>query len=300
MENTLLFYNLFCTLALVLGIYFRYTQYLEWFKAKGTLSEYDSLVSTSWYQSLIKEQLLVIISPFPYLDELRYYEYNDMFKATISYSANEILLCLSFLRVYLLIRFFLVTSRFMNPRSKRICAINGCDANLMFAMKAYMKQKPYQTIGVYLGLTVLIFGYQLKILEGPLSEASNQDFNNFQNAMWNVVVTLATVGYGDFYMKTILGRIVGLVVCFWGTFVVSYFVVTVTSMLTFAAPEEKSYMLLLRLHYKEELKQYAVNVLTQAFKQRAVRLKEPDNEDSNLQALRDFRGSTLSFQRAVG
>lgn len=115
---------------------------------------------------------------------------------------------------------------------------------------------------MYLGLTVLIFGYQLKILEGPLSEASNQDFNNFQNAMWNVVVTLATVGYGDFYMKTILGRIVGLVICFWGTFVVSYFVVTVTTMLTFAAPEEKSYMLLLRLHYKEELKSYAVNVLT--------------------------------------
>jgi len=84
--------------------------------------------------------------------------------------------------------------------------------------------------------------------------------------MWNVIVTLATVGYGEFTLKTSLGRLIGLIVCFWGTFVVSYFVVTVTSMLSFLPPEEKSYILLQRLHYKEELKLYAVNVLASAFK----------------------------------
>lgn len=132
----------------------------------------------------------------------------------------------------------------MSPRSKRICAINGCEADLMFAVKAIMKQKPYLTIFVSLGTTILLFGYQLKILEGPLSKVSNQDFNNYNNAMWNVVVTLATVGYGDFYMKTTFGRLIGTIICFWGTFVVSYFVVTVTNMLSFAPPEEKSYILL--------------------------------------------------------
>jgi voltage-gated potassium channel len=88
--------------------------------------------------------------------------------------------------------------------------------------------------------------------------------------MWCVVVTLATVGYGDFFMKTFLGRMAGLILCFWGTFVVSYFVVTVTNMLTFAPSEEKSYTLLLRLHFKEELKRYAVNVLANAFRQKAT------------------------------
>lgn len=113
--------------------------------------------------------------------------------------------------------------------------------------------------------------------------------------MWNVIVTLATVGYGDFYMKSTLGRVIGLIVCFWGTFVVSYFVVTVTNMLTFAPPEEKSYTLLLRLHYKEELKRYAVNVLTSAFKHRTVRLNNADDEGKNLSALRKFRGNMLQF-----
>ena len=84
--------------------------------------------------------------------------------------------------------------------------------------------------------------------------------------MWNVIVTLATVGYGDYVPKSSLGRLFASILCFWGTFIVSYFVVTVTNMLTFAPPEEKSYTLLLRLHFKEELKAYAVNVLTSAYR----------------------------------
>jgi Ion channel len=114
--------------------------------------------------------------------------------------------------------------------------------------------------------------------------------------MWLVIVTLATVGYGDFFLKTSLGRLVGFIVCFWGTFVVSYFVVTVTNMLTFAPPEEKSYVLLQRLHYKEELKMYAVNVLSTAFKHKLSEMKYKDSENNNVvSASRKFRASTLQF-----
>ena len=99
--------------------------------------------------------------------------------------------------------------------------------------------------------------------------------------MWNVIVTLATVGFGEFTLKTSLGRLVGLITAFWGTFIVSYFVVTVTNMLTFAAPEEKSYILLQRLHYKEELKEYAVNVLSSAFRHKILELKYKDEEGNS-------------------
>jgi hypothetical protein len=113
--------------------------------------------------------------------------------------------------------------------------------------------------------------------------------------MWNVIITLTTTGYGDIYPKSNLGRFCGLLICFWGTFMVSFFVVTVNNMLTFTQSEEKSYTLLLRLHFKEELKRYAVNVLSSAYKHRAARLNHPDDDTKNLAALRKFRGNMLSF-----
>jgi hypothetical protein len=64
------------------------------------------------------------------------------------------------------------------------------------------------------------------------------------NAVWNIIITLTTVGYGDLYPKTIFGRVVGIIVCFWGMFIVSFFVVSLNTMLTFNANEEKSYNLL--------------------------------------------------------
>jgi hypothetical protein len=69
--------------------------------------------------------------------------------------------------------------------------------------------------------------------------------------MWNVIITLTSVGYGEFFPKTFYGRIVGILICFYGVFIVSFFVVTVSSLLMFTPSEEKSYELLLRLFYKQ-------------------------------------------------
>jgi potassium intermediate/small conductance calcium-activated channel subfamily N protein 2 len=102
---------------------------------------------------------------------------------------------------------------------------------------------------------------------------SGQNYNLLSNAMWNVIITLTTTGYGEFYPKSNLGRFIGLIICFWGTFMVSFFVVTVNNMLTFTPSEEKSYTLLLRLHFKEELKRYAVNVLSSAYKHRNIQMR---------------------------
>lgn len=67
-ENSLLAYNCFCSLGLVVGMYLRYMEYLEWYKARGLLTEYDNLTSTGWYKDLLTEQALVLISPYPFLD----------------------------------------------------------------------------------------------------------------------------------------------------------------------------------------------------------------------------------------
>lgn len=62
---------------------------------------------------------------------------------------------------------------------------------------------------------------------------------------------MTTVGYGDFYPKTNIGRMVGIVIAFWGVFIVSLFVVSLSTMLDFDPGEKKAFDLYERLEAKE-------------------------------------------------
>jgi hypothetical protein len=55
--------------------------------------------------------------------------------------------------------------------------------------------------------------------------------NNYPNALWLVLMTITTVGYGDYFPHTSIGRIIILIVAIWGTFIVSIMVVVVSNTL---------------------------------------------------------------------
>lgn len=88
-----------------------------------------------------------------------YTEFNDKYQYEFQYHVNDILLAFSFIRVYLLVKFALYTTDFMNPRSQRVCSANGCDAGPMFAVKCLAKQRPYFTLILSLIVTTIVFGF---------------------------------------------------------------------------------------------------------------------------------------------
>lgn len=108
---------------------------------------------------MIAELALNVIAPLPYLYDVKYYEYNKQFDATAMYDLNDLLLFFSFIRVYILARFALVVTQFMNPRSLRICMMNGCEADAMFAVRSIMKQRPYTILFVSLVVSTVVFSY---------------------------------------------------------------------------------------------------------------------------------------------
>lgn len=78
-----------------------------------------------------------------------------------------------------------------------------------------------------------IFSYAIYLAERNLSIGTYEPHvvNNFSNALWLILVTITTVGYGDYYPQTILGRLIIFVVAIWGTFIVSIMVVVVSNTL---------------------------------------------------------------------
>lgn len=94
-----------------------------------------------------------------------------------------------------------------------------------------------------------------------------------------MIITLTSAGYGDLYPKTFFGRIVGVIICFWGVLVTSFFVVSVTNTFEFTKQEQKAYDLLMRLYFKNDLKIKATRVVSEAFILRNVKRSDPKNKD---------------------
>jgi hypothetical protein len=65
--------------------------------------------------------------------------------------------------------------------------------------------------------------------------------------MWNILITMTTVGYGDVFAKSHYGRIIAVITAFWGTCYVSLFVLSLLNLLKFNSSEVKAYNLMRRL-----------------------------------------------------
>ncbi len=106
-----------------------------------------------------------------------------------------------------------------------------------------------------------------------------------------VLITMTTVGYGDFFPISTFGRFIGIIVCLWGVFIVSVSVSTLTILLEFSKQEAKSFDILVKLRAKEDLKQCATNLFQNSFRQRKERSAENINVYKLVRAMRAFRKS---------
>jgi voltage-gated potassium channel Kch len=97
------------------------------------------------------------------------------------------------------------------------------------------KDNPLMLIGVFFAISSMIFAFQIYIIErraALLSAYTTGISNNYTNALWLVLITITTVGYGDYFPHTDYGRVIILIVAIWGIFIISMMVVVVSNTLT--------------------------------------------------------------------
>ena len=96
---------------------------------------------------------------------------------------------------------------------------------------------------IILCIVVLIFAFSLmvRIIEGPviLIVQDAIDLSVIQNCIYMVVVSMTTVGYGDYTPRTTLGRFVVMVSVFAGTTIVSFMVIALTNFMKFTDNQVK-------------------------------------------------------------
>jgi len=87
----------------------------------------------------------------------------------------------------------------------------------------------------------------IKIAEKPLMASiedvpggTSKNFDEIINCIWLTIITMTTVGYGDYFPRTLIGRGLITIIAIWGNFLLAMLVVTLMNTVTMEKPEEKS------------------------------------------------------------
>ena len=284
------------TLLLLVAIVWRTIREMRWQQAKSIYSTQDNLYTTGKYKMMTLELLVNLVFPIYWLERVSFDYINDSYSASISYTVNSMLTIFTLVRLYHLVRLSSVLSMYRSGRAQRVCQMNGAEATSWFAVRCLMKTMPFRMLGLSLLSGMLIGGFCLRIFERPMVTYTGQDFSEYGNTMWLILVTMTTVGYGDYFPVTLPGRMFGIVMCLWGVLIISMFVVALTTLLNLESAEEKSLLILQRLGFKEDMKTLAAHVLTSALRYRWLIRHHPDKTRLQRIQLGKFRRYANEFQ----
>eukprot|EP00347_Sterkiella_histriomuscorum_P010523 403375958 len=243
------------------------------------------MYSISNVTSLFLKCLLTLLMGYPSQYGETYVEKENDFTTTSVFITNDILLCIMiFARTHYLVRCILQISFYTDPRSQRICAIYGTDATNMYAVKAIMVNNSWIIVIFSTFISLIMFSVQLRLFERVVQP----NFFHITTSMWNILITMTTVGYGDVYAMSHTGRFIAVIAAFWGIFLLSLFILSLMNMLNLDSSEQKAYNLLQRLLSKDIMRKQAVHMLSAAFKIKKIREKEQNPKVAEINALQRF------------
>jgi potassium intermediate/small conductance calcium-activated channel subfamily N protein 2 len=159
----------------------------------------------------------------------------------------------------------------------------GCEANMLFAIRSFMKTSPFIFTSLVMGFSIVVFSQALRICEGPLTRVlDDMDLHDIENSIWVVILTMTTVGYGDYYPRTIGGRGVIFFCSITGVIIVSIVVVTVTNLLEMEKVESKAFTTINRVQLKAKVKKQAAKVIQQLLRLHMKTVKKKSLKSSAL------------------
>jgi hypothetical protein len=202
----------------------------------------------SYLKKIVIEIITLLITPHIFFDGIKINAKENWNNKTIIYELNYILILFSFVRFYGLINFIISTTKYYNYRAFRIAKMMGMLMTFNFAIKCILSKNPFRTIIFIIVIFVFLFSYMLRIIEGP-----DSDFNTYGNCLWFALVTMTTVGYGDYVPRSNLGRILTFLAAVLGSIQVSILIYSSQTTLLLDEKENQVYSFTSRLESKSEI-----------------------------------------------
>ena len=137
------------------------------------------------------------------------------------YHLNDLFNLIMQMKVLYLLTLITYKSKYGSTRAYRVCNMFGTRVGPRFIMKCLLRDNPIMYIFCILFSGVLFLGWFKNIAESPIDRL-NLDFqqHTFFNSCWESIVTMSSVGYGDIYPKTYLGRMCSFLEIIFGVSVI--------------------------------------------------------------------------------
>ena len=208
-------------------MHYNIRKYLLIFKQQVELG--SSLISTKLLYPMLIEIILNLIHTPPYLNNIMInISTTDTNPQTIPIDLDLFFSVFVPFRVYLLFKFYAFYSKWGDDRAERVCKESNAEGGVGFALKAEIRDRPYFVVFFLMVTSIILFGYCLRNTEIAFMKDVPvklfQDWTYMWNGFWCITITIFTVGYGDYYPHTHFGRIISIIACLWGTFLVSLMV----------------------------------------------------------------------------
>ena len=251
-------------LACGLSIISRYLEYLKEYIYK---KENDKpFVKTEYFLYAVVESLSYLFFQYPNINSfIIQYELGNTF--ILPYSSILAAVCI--FRLCFSFKIFKNLTKWSSLQAESMCEKYVCEANSSFAFKCLQKEYPFITLTLIFLLTCICFGFSLRVFElhyWESEEIKAQDWTYEWNAVWCIFVSMTTVGYGDFFPKTHMGRIIVILACVVGTYFVSMMMVFMTQKSILDETEFKAYKLITRLKLRKEIKSLQAKLIYECIK----------------------------------
>lgn len=108
-------------------------------------------------------------------------------------------------------------------------------------IKAELRSRPFKVLVCAIIFFSVQAAYIIRSSEYTYASdtQSAQNYNYFVNPLWLVYVTMTTVGYGDYYPRTHMGRVTAVAVCFLGMVSISLLVIFLQDIIEFTNKEQR-------------------------------------------------------------
>jgi hypothetical protein len=248
--------------------------------ATGHLPASSTIASSGFLRVMVKDIILVAIHcPFGF-----HMEYHSLQARGIYayYTGDALASCFMFVRLKFLMPVLHHSLGLKDYHSRLLSKITGIQFNLAFTMKATFRKFPGWSLFIITTTLSGIFTYWLRVFERPLcafwetqylheqveelcGAKSFSSHTNIGNSLWNVLVTMSTLGYGDMYPTTLGGRLTAMSAVVSGVVLIALLVNVVTLQLNLSEVEHNTWNSIIHTQHEKQLKKKAAVLLEAAW-----------------------------------